>query len=333
VHPEARQDFLRPYPALDGLCRWDCGWFLRIMDEGFSQIENAKVFPLYSALSWSLSRVTGWHRTISLLVVANTASFASYLVIHGLFRKLESAAAARWGLMLFASYPFAYYQAAAYSEPLMILGSSAALLLAYRGSHLWAGTALGLGLMARHVTVFFGLGLLAAQVLQRGIRPKRLLWNVNFLGLTIPFAFLAAWSWYLRRKVGDPLAYWHAREINFGPSVFWSVREVFKNVSYDSRPELYFYIFFTIIPLVGTLWLFAKKETVPLGMAAAGLMAAAYYGGGIGLGRYTSACWPAFLPLGAILSRRPVLQGPVVGGLMLVQGIFFWLFSHQWPLL
>lgn len=333
LHEEGRQAFMKPYPAFDGLCRWDCAWFLRIMDEGFSQLENAKVFPLYPALAWTLSRVTGWNRIVSLLIIANAASLASYFVIYRLFRKLEGSAAARWGLMLFASYPFAYYQAVAYSEPMLILGSASALWFASRGRHLWAGTALGLGLMARHVTIFFGLGLLAQQLLRSGLRPKRLLWNVDFLGLAIPFAFLAAWSWYLARKVGDPLAYWHARELNFGPEVFWSVREVFKNVPYESRRELYFYMAFSLIPLAGTIALFAKRRTIPLGAAAMGVMAAAYYGGGIALGRYSSACWPAFLPLGVMLSRRPLLQGPVVGALMLLQGAFFWLFSHQWPIL
>jgi hypothetical protein len=333
LHEDRRQAVMKPYPAFDGLCRWDCGWFVRIMREGFSQLEDAKVFPLYPAVSWVLSRATGWNHVVSLLVVANVASLASYFVIYRLFRKLEGSAAARWGLMLFASYPFAYYQAAAYSEPMMILGSAAALWFASRGKHLWAGTALGLGMMARHVTIFFGLGLLVEQLRRSGLRPKRLLWSVDFLGLAIPFAFLAAWSWYLDRKVGDPLAYWHARGLNFGPEVFWSVREVFKNVPYESRRELYFYMFFSLIPLAGTIALFAKRRRFPLGAAAVGVMAAAYYGGGIALGRYSSACWPAFLPLGVMLSRRPLLQGPVVGALMLLQGAFFWLFSHQWPVL
>ncbi|HEV3191645.1 MAG TPA: hypothetical protein VGY54_14145, partial [Polyangiaceae bacterium] len=149
----------------------------------------------------------------------------------------------------------------------------------------------------------------------------------------IPFVFLAAWAWYLRRVAGDPLAFWHARETIFGPSCFWSLREIFKNVPYNSRPELYFYPFFALLPLVGTVALFTKKKAIPLAVAAAGILAAAYYGGGMGLGRYSSSCWPAFLPLGVMLSRRPLLQGPVIGFLMLLQGLFFWLFSHQWAVL
>jgi Gpi18-like mannosyltransferase len=333
MHDEDRQIFMQPYPAFDGLCRWDCGWFIRIMRDGFSEAENAKVFPLYPGVSWVVSRVTGWHPIVSLLVVSNTASLASYFVIHRLFRQLEGEEAARWGLMLFAAYPFAYYQAAGYSEPMMILASSGALLLASHRRHLWAGTALGLGLLARHVTIFFGPGLFAGQVLQRGLRPKQLLGSIEFWGLAIPFLFLAAWSWYLGRAVGDPLAYWNARQIGWGPVVNWSVKQIVENFIYNDRPELFFYPVFALIPLAGTILLFTRRRTLALGVAAASVLTAAYLGGGIGFGRYSSACWPAFLPLGVLLSKRPALQGPVIGFLMLLQGMFFWLFSHQWHVL
>jgi hypothetical protein len=333
MHDAERHAFLQPYPAFDGLCRWDCGWFLRIMFQGFSEVESAKVFPLYPAVSWVVTRVTEWHPIVSLLLVSNAASLASYVVIYKLFDRLEGRAAARWGLMLFAAYPFAYYQAAAYSEPMMILASASALWLASKNRHLWAGTLLGLGMMARHVTIFFGTGLLARQILQRGISPRRLLWNVNFLGLVIPFAFLAAWSFYLGKKVGDPFAYWNSRQIGWGPMVNWSVREMYQQIGFLDRPELYFYPIIALIPAAGTLALFAKRRTIVLGAAALTVLGAAFLGGGVAFGRYSSACWPAFLPLGVVLSRRPLWQGPVVGFLMLLQGMFFWLFSHQWHVL
>jgi|GEM_PF-902107 len=328
-----RHQFMKPYPAFDGLCRWDCSWFLRTMRLGFYERESAKVFPLYPAVSWCLSKLTGWHDIVCLLIVANLSSLIAYFVIYRLFREIEGEKAARWGLTLLAAYPFSFYHAAAYSEPMMLLGSAAALLLAAHGKHVRAGFALGLGMMARHVTVFFGAGLLVYQVAQRGLRPKRLLWNAGVLGLTIPFVFLACWAWYLGRAVGDPFAFWTAREINFGPTVFWSVREVLVNVKYDARPDLLMYPVFSLIPLVGTLVLFSKKRTLPLAFAALAVMLSMYVGGGIALGRYSGACWPAFLPYGRWLSRHPLWQGPVLGAFMLLQGLFLWLYTHQWHIL
>src|SRR5262249_40940556 len=159
------------------------------------------------------------------------------VVIHRIFKRLEGEAVARLGLTLFAAYPFSFFQGAAYAESLMVLASSLALLLAIEGKHIRAGFVLGLGIMARHVTIFGGAGLLAAQLRQRGLRPSRFLGSTDFLGLVVPFLFVAAWSWYLGKKVGDPLAFWNARTMNFGPEVFWSVREVFVHVPYQHRPE------------------------------------------------------------------------------------------------
>jgi len=51
------------------------------------------------------------------------------------------------------------------------------------------------------------------------------------------------------------------------------------------------------------------------------------------MGRYSSSCWPAFLPLGVWLSKRLELQAPVLAGLGMFQGLFLYLFVHQFPIL
>ena len=49
--------------------------------------------------------------------------------------------------------------------------------------------------------------------------------------------------------------------------------------------------------------------------------------GACGLGRYSASCWPAFLPRGVRLRRRPPLQAPIVIALALLQGLFLHLFA------
>jgi hypothetical protein len=333
MHDQARHLSLKTLPALDGLCRWDCSWFERIMQTGFNDLETAKVFPLFPLLGSLLEKMTGLDPLIALIVSANMASLGSYWVIYALFRDLNGSEAARWGLMFFAAYPFAFFQGAAYAESLMVLASAGAILLATRRRHIPAGIVLGLGIMARHVTIFAGAGLLAAQLRQRGVRPRRFLLSLGTLGLVAPFAFIAAWSWYLGRKVGDPLAFWNARELNFGETVFWSVRQLWRHSPYHSRPELYFYVVFSLIPLAGTIALVTRRRWIELGAAALVLMAVVYGSGAIALGRYSAACWPAFLPWGVAIARRPVLGAPLVGILFFFQGLFFFLFSHQWRIL
>jgi hypothetical protein len=337
MHEQVHDVSLIGHPSLDGLCRWDCGWFKRIMETGFNDVETTKVFPLFPALGWLVMHALRVSPAVALILVANVASLASYYVIYAIFCRASDAASARWGLLLFTAYPFAFFQGAAYSEALMVLGSSLAILLAMQRRHMAAGLVLGLGMMARHVTLFAGLGLVAAQIRQRGFHPKRLLGSFSILGLTLPFVILAGWSVYLKHKVGDPFAYWNSRTLNFGPEVFWSVREIWKYMPFkggsEARPELYFYMAFVPIVVIGTIALFTRARWQVLAWPAALLTTVVLASGGIALGRYSSACWPAFLPLGVLLARRPVLQGPVVGMLFMFQGLFFYLFVHQWRVL
>jgi hypothetical protein len=114
-----------------------------------------------------------------------------------------------------------------------------------------------------------------------------------------------------------------------------SFRRTFRSSGFpfDWRPELYFYMAFSLIPLTGTIALLTRTRWVELAAAAVVLMTVVYASGGVGLGRYSAACWPAFLPWGVAVSRRPVVGAPIVGTLFFVQGIFFFLFAHQWPIL
>jgi hypothetical protein len=75
--------------------------------------------------------------------------FTWFIVPHSDLRHIEWEGAARWALTLFGVYPFAFFQAAGYPESLMIFFSALAILLAQREDHIWAGVALGLGVLAR----------------------------------------------------------------------------------------------------------------------------------------------------------------------------------------
>lgn len=332
-HPEGRQRFLEPYPWLDGLCRWDCGWMVRIYEQGYSQLENAKVFPLMPLLGWALEKATGLHHLLGFLLIANLASLGAYIVVFKLFKELEGDDSARWALALFAAYPFAYYQAAAYPESLMTLSSALALMLAMKGRPFTAGLALGLGVMARHLTMFTGLGLFAAQVRQRGWHPRRLVFHPHFLGLAIPFLFVAAFFLYLGRATGDPLAALHSRTIGWNDWVWFGVRQTLLNVPYSERPEYFYYIVIALFPTAGAIALATRKRWAELAASGTVLMAIILSTGIAGLGRYSASVWPAFLPLGVWLSRRPALQVPVLLALALLQGLFFFLYVHQWRVL
>ena len=65
----------------------------------------------------------------------------------------------------------------------MMLSTALAFYWALRHRHLAAGTALGIGMLGRHLTAIGGLTLVAQQVRERGLRPRRFVLHRDFVGL------------------------------------------------------------------------------------------------------------------------------------------------------
>jgi hypothetical protein len=93
------------------------------------------------------------------------------------------------------------------------------------------------------------------------------------------------------------------------------------------------YLPFALLITAGGLALLTKSRWLELTAFALCFLVAIWAVGMWGLGRYTASCWPAFLPLGVGLARIPWLQGPIIALLALFQGLFFFLFSHQYMIL
>jgi hypothetical protein len=334
----ARQLALAPYPAIDGLCRWDCGWFHNIVVGGYGTFDNAKIFPLLPALGAGVEWLTGINHLVVFIVVANLSALGSYAVLYRLFTELEGELAARWALCLFAAFPFAYYQAAGYPESLLIFSTALAVALARKNKHLLAALAITVGLAARHLTILGGVALVVAQVRQRGLHPKKLLLSPALLSLLLPWLFLAGFSLYLNARLGDPFAWLNSRQVGWNDWIWYGARQVLLYVPYADRPEYFFYLLFALPVVaggVGLAWALKQRRPGYLEVAAYGLVSLVVVlsTGAAGMGRYLASVWPCFLPLGVWLSKRPLLQGPAVGFFWLFQGLFFFLFSHQWRVL
>jgi hypothetical protein len=320
--------FLEPYPALAGLCRWDCGWFDQLARLGYQKQMDTNFWPLYPLLARATSYV-GLPVEFGLLFWGNLFCVGAYLVIYRIFLRLSDDASARWALGLLAAYPFSYFHSAAYPESLMLFFSALAILLALNGRHLWAGSALGVGILARHLTVIAGAGLLAAQIRAHRREPLRVLLHKDLLGLIVPFCIAGIYPLYCYFAFGDALSMLHARQAHWGADAWMPAWQVFT----AGKPVLITYALFSLVPLGGALALLQRAEWAELAAYALCLMTVLFFVGGLGLGRYSASCWPAFLPLGVSLARRPNLQLPVVVTLAMFQGMFFYLWTHQYPIL
>ncbi|MBN1206594.1 MAG: hypothetical protein JXB05_17045 [Myxococcaceae bacterium] len=313
-------------PSLGGLCRWDCLYYTHIALEGYREPFWTNFFPLFPLLGKGLSLLTGLSVPFSLVLLANLAGLGALLAVYRVFLETEGEEVARAGLILFAAFPFAFFQAAGYPESLMVLTSALAVFLALRGRHVAAGAILGLGVLARHLTIVAGLSLLAAQVRERGLHPRRFLLHPAFLGLLLPFGLASLYLLYLHLTRGEPFAWWTHRAEGWGELAWFGLGDLARGK--EPPLEISLYLLFSLVPGVGTALLLREPRWRVLAAFALGLMLTVWTVGLAGLGRYSASCWPAFLPLGAWLARRPLLLLPAVCASALLQGLFLYLFAH-----
>jgi|SRR5215217_7848116 len=313
--------------GLDAFCRWDCGWYTEIAQQGYARPQATNFFPLLPMLGRLVRDTTGLSIQVSLVLVANVAGLLGLIVLYRLFRMLEGEDTARVSLLLFTAYPFAFFQSAGYPESWMVFLTALALLLSLRGRHWWAALALGFGGLARHLSLVAGLSLLFQQLRSRGGGLKA--WfHRDILALAIPLVMTSLYFVFLWRKFGDPQIWWKVRGGEWAGA--WAGLVTWWKGNW--APEVSLYVALSFIPGVGALLLTMRRRWWTLAVFGLPLMLVLWTIGLVGLGRYSAAVWPAFLPLGAWLSRHPALRGPVVLGCALFQGMLVFLFVHAYPI-
>lgn len=320
-----------PHPAVDALCWWDCGWFERIAQQGYQDPLWSNFFPLFPLLGRWLHQLTGMPLPYALVLWANVFGAVGLVLLYRLFLELEGEQVARTGVVLLVAWPFSFFHSTGYPESLMFASSVGAIYLAFRGWHLWAGVVLGLGILGRHLTVVAGLSLLVMQLMERGRQPLRFVFHRSFLGLVLPFMVAGSYSVFLAWRFGDPLAFLHARAEGWGEGAWHGLFQYFSNTS-GWEPQIHAYVVLSFIPGLGALALLSRRKWWGLAGYGVGLMLTLWAIGLLGLGRYTQACWPAFLPMAYWLEKHPDYRSPVLVAFTLLQGMFLFLFTHVYPI-
>lgn len=325
---EGGDALLRRYRAWDAMCRWDCGWFSQLARRGYQSALETNFWPGLPMTVKALSSATRIPTEFLLVIVPNLAALGAYLTLYRVYTRVEDESAARCALLVFVAFPFAFFQASGYPESMMIFFSALATLLAMRQQHAAAGIALGLGVLSRHLSILMGPTLLAAQLKQRGL--KGFFRSPQVLTLALPFLVAGIYLFYCWRAWGDPLSWWKARA-QWGTAAWWGVPQMLANVG--DMPHFAAYMLFALIPTAGAVALVVRRKAPELAAPAVMLLAVLWTVGAAGLGRYSASCWPAFLPWGVWLSKKPWLLGAVVGVLAFTQAIFFFLHVHHFAIL
>ena len=62
---------IKSNPVVQGLTRWDGGWFIRIANDGYRERADTNFFPLFPLMGRYISRFTGLSIPAALVFVAN----------------------------------------------------------------------------------------------------------------------------------------------------------------------------------------------------------------------------------------------------------------------
>ena len=308
--------------VFESLCRWDCVWYMHVARDGYDQAWLSNFFPLFPLFARALHVVFPAPYQTVMVVAANLAGAGALVVIYRVFRTLSGEPAARGALVLWALWPFSFFQAAGYPESLMALMTALTVRWALQRRHWRAAAALGLGILSRHLTLAAGPVLLVAQLRERRVKAVP--------ALLLPWALGALYPLFQWFHWGDPWTWLKARSVWGAPAWFGLVQYVQGDAS---EAKLHVYVALALVPTLGALLLLRKREWWELAGYGTTLMLTVWAIGLMGLGRYTGAAWPAFLPLGAWLSKRPVLLLSCAGVFAALQGFAIYLFSHAYPLL
>jgi hypothetical protein len=301
--------------------RWDAFWYMSIASQGYQwdgnplREQNVVFFPLYPAAMRAVGLFLGQRWLLAGVVVSMAAFLAALAYVYRLACDLLDPVRARSVVWTLASYPFAIYFSAPYTESIYLLGSVAMFFHLSRAE--WGrATAWGLVVGLSRPNGFFLAQPAAIILVQHAVARRRLPWR-GAIACVAPVVGVLAYSAFLYVKFGDALAWmqgqaaWGRVYVGIGPALYALVFD-----RYDVIAEQGFYHYTATNPydfvhsiaailILASIWPCTRRFGLAYGaFVAINIVPPLLMGGMMSIGRMTSVLFPMFLWLGALLSPR-----------------------------
>lgn len=337
---------------LDLPARWDAGWYLGVANEGYrwtpgsDRQQNIAFFPAFPLAVRYASVVFGRQPLWTGVILSLAFFFWALVYFLRLARDhLGDDERATTAVVLLASYPFALFFSAPYSEALFLLAVVGAVFH-FRRHQLWA--AAGWGLVAgltRPNGAFLSvvLGLMVLETAGRAWRagsPVRWSEQLDRLATAAaPGMGMLFFSTYILFLTGSPFQ-WTSQNAAWG-RVYRPLDTVFTDrlgyimdhglYDYASSQALDMFYLASVLFILCTVWPVYRRFGLPYAaLLLVNLIPPMMAGGLLSIGRVTSTLFPAFLWLGAVVPAHHRTAWAV--GFALLQGFAAVLFFTWRPL-
>jgi Gpi18-like mannosyltransferase len=303
------------------LLRYDSGWYLRIMSEGYTYDDNVLtehpvVFhPFYPLVSRVISAVLSVKPAIAILIVSNISILVAILLLFKLAREEYGEETALYAVAFISFFPTSLFFSAGYTESLTLSLIVISFLFLRRGQYLLASCCAGLALATRSTGIvlippilfelwrqFSGNGRsLAKDVFICTILATSGLWLYMiylWIAFNKPLAFITAQrAWLNGNEVGSNVF----DLVTLRP--FLNLRDIFQVGPQPSALDPWFFLSFMLI-----LIFFGKKLSISYRLFAFGALLLPYFTltGGLGFRsftRYLLLAFPVFIVMANIFRR------------------------------
>jgi hypothetical protein len=320
--------------------RWDAGWYLGIITDGYSleprnptgllvsgsffsrpNVAFFPAYPLFVRLSGYMLGGTPASDVVGGVLVSIVAFFFALIYMNALAREMLPRRAARDALWMLATYPFAIFFGAMYTESLFLLGTTGAFFhfrrRQFARASLW-GLMVGL---TRPPGCFLSIPLMLLAV--EGWRPPAARSTTDSRGANVPWQPIVAattpalgvlmYSAFLWRRAGSPWA-WVSGQVVWGRSYRGLMALIVDHYRVIATAGLRGYIESMPYDLLNGLgaafgvaaaWPVARRLDVAYAVfMLANLLPPLAAGGLMSAGRFSAVLFPAFIWLAGALPGR-----------------------------
>ncbi len=196
--------------AQSRLANFDGVHYLSIAENGYGYAQQA-FFPLFPILIRLMHQITGVSYLNAGIILSNIIFFLFLLVFFRWIKKLFNTNISKWTVILFVSFPMAFFLQCLYTESLFLLLVVLSFLLAGNKKYFFALFIAGIASGTRVVGIF-----LLPTIIIPYLYSQRSTVKLKYITKLVLYSAsgvlgLAVYVWYLFVKYKDPLLFLHTQ--------------------------------------------------------------------------------------------------------------------------